>query len=126
MDFPVSARVQNTMFVSHVCAISVTSQNNLQLMLHVNWNIFDFNKNELGTISTHVISRCCKGMNVCMKSLIKLKLLSKKFQSVTVDHRYTETRQLLSSFKFLHTMRTKGRMPKIAVTEKCLPLTSLC
>ena len=64
MDFPVPARVQNTMCVSHVCAISVTSQNNLQLMLYVNLNVFDFNKNQLGTVSTHVISRCCKGMNV--------------------------------------------------------------
>ena len=92
MDFPVPARVQNTMCRKSCLRNQCYIQNNLQLMLHVNWNIFDFNENQLGTVSTHVISRCCKEMNVCMKSLTKLKLLSKGFQSFTVDHRCTETR----------------------------------
>ena len=48
-------------------------------LFHVSWTTFDFNGNQLGTVSPQVISPCHRGMNVCMKD--KQELLSKDFKT---------------------------------------------
>ena len=52
---------------------------------------------------------------MCMKSLTKK--LSKGFQSISEGHKYADTRQLLSSFKFLPAAKIKQTMLKIVVIE---------
>ena len=65
---------------------------------------FKFNKNQLETVLAYGMFPCHKEMNACIKSFTKLrlKLLFIGFRSVIVHHMYTDTRQLLFSFVFVH------------------------
>ena len=72
-------------------------------MFHLSWIIFNFSRNQLGTVSVGEVEWLViiSWNNEQVHEVInKINLLSKGFQSVTESHRYADTRELLSPFIF--------------------------